>query len=115
MKSKYKIPLFCPKCKSIMNKRLDKKAWTINKSCFDCMIHDDTQAIIKGTFKEKERKITKGNKELFLNDIKEFAIEYIERLDDKTYVTQDGIIEKWENNISKEKLKEYFEEKLKHA
>jgi len=79
------------------------------------MIKEDTQRIISGTFKEYQKKIIKGNRELFLNDIKEFAIEYLERMDDKTYVTQDGIVEKWENNISKEKLKEYFEEKLKHA
>ena len=33
-----RIPLFCPKCKKAMKKKLDDKFWRTKRHCFDCQI-----------------------------------------------------------------------------
>ena len=33
-----RVPWFCPKCKSVMKKRLDERMWYLHGHCFNCQI-----------------------------------------------------------------------------
>ena len=47
-----RMPLFCPKCKKAMKKKLDDKFWRTKGHCFDCQIELENKMRINGEFKE---------------------------------------------------------------
>ena len=49
MMASIRMPMFCPKCQSVMTKRLDKKFWMKGfKSCFNCVIEEEHKIRAKG-------------------------------------------------------------------
>ena len=47
-----RVPLFCPKCKKTMKKRLDDKFWYLYKHCFDCQIDFEHKLRLEGKYNE---------------------------------------------------------------
>ena len=41
-----RMPWFCPKCKSVMKKRLDERMWYLHGHCFNCQITMENRMII---------------------------------------------------------------------
>ena len=99
------MPLLCPECKKVMNKRNDKTFYNIHKMCFKCVSLKETELKNKGEYSEYETKIK--NDEID-NKIKLFK-EYIqEKLQEKSsYVTEAGDIEKWRGELNKDEVEEY--------
>ena len=60
--------MFCPKCKQIMNKRLDKKMWPIHNMCFDCVIKMESELRREGKYKVYEQKKIEENMKAYLKD-----------------------------------------------
>ena len=104
-KKSHKMPLLCPECKKVMNKRNDKTFYNIHKMCFKCVSLKETELKNKGEYSEYETKIK--NDEID-NKIKLFK-EYIqEKLQEKSsYVTEAGDIEKWRGELNKDEVEEY--------
>ena len=64
-----RMPLFCPKCQSVMTKRLDKKFWMKGfKSCFNCVIEEEHKIRSKGPddWKKYENRFLLYSKKPFL-------------------------------------------------
>ena len=59
-----RMPLFCPKCKKAMKKKLDDKFWRTKGHCFDCQIDFENKLRLKGNgaFEEYARTIELENK-----------------------------------------------------
>ena len=53
-----RVPWFCPKCKSVMKKRLDERMWYLHGHCFNCQITIENKMIIDGTFDDWEKALT---------------------------------------------------------
>ncbi len=78
-----RMPMFCPSCGFIMNKRLDTKFWNRRKKCFNCTIEDENEMRKNGTFEAYEKKIVLENKRDWLKD----QIEQISEWKKKTSVS----------------------------
>lgn len=81
-----RMPLWCPKCKRIMNKKLDNKMYWIHNMCFDCVIEFETQLRIEGKWEEYERNKIKENVRSFIKDTEQQIKEEKERLDSGTTI-----------------------------
>jgi len=101
-------PLCCPECGHLMKGTHDKKFYAIKKKCFNCVIIEDTNKKIAGTFEQEEKEFTTKNAIGWLGDVETQIDEYIESQANATIVTENGQIEDWSKGTSKEKLKEIF-------
>lgn len=58
-----RVPMFCPKCESIMSKPLDAKMYRIYDHCFDCQITLENKMRIDGTYEDfATNKVLKNRK-----------------------------------------------------
>ena len=64
-----RVPLFCPKCKKTMKKKLDNKFWYLYKHCFDCQIDFENKLRLEGKYKEWETKKVKKNQRAWVDDM----------------------------------------------
>lgn len=110
----YRMPWFCPECKSVMNGSKDRKVFYIHGTCLNCLVD----------YHEKLRKAGKLDQFAFrkrlLSSIswfeereKEFD-EFIEKAgENPEFVYSDGRTEKWDNQIDMEPIIEEYKEFLK--
>ena len=64
-----RVPLFCPKCKKTMKKKLDNKFWYLYKHCFDCQIDFENKLRLEGKYEEWELSKTKNNQRAWVDDM----------------------------------------------
>lgn len=107
-----RMPLTCPNCNNIMRSKQDKKSWHIKGICFNCLIQEDTNKIIKGTFKEYEKETIIKNMKSYISHVGDYFDDYIDNLDEQHFITEQGDVEKWTKGITKEKLKELFSKQI---
>ena len=97
-----RMPLFCPKCKKTMKKKLDDKFWRTKGHCFDCQIEFENKLKVKGEFDDYAKNIINGNKKAYLKDLKQSLVEFeetggkVEWLNDVGALTPELEREKWE-------------------
>ena len=97
-----RMPLFCPKCKKAMKKKLDDEFWRTKGHCFDCQIEFENKLKVKGEFDDYAKKIINGNKNAYLKDLKQSLVEFeetggkVEWLNDVGALTPELEREKWE-------------------
>jgi len=108
----YRKPLFCPNCKKIMNKHLDDKYYNKRGKCMNCVVADETQMRIDGTYEAYENNIIKQNAISFLKESKTGILEYLETLKTNKmgFIAEDGVTEKWEGNPIE--LREFLQKEL---
>ena len=99
----YKMPLTCPKCGGSMKHHLHKKMYRIHKFCFDCTIDYEANLRKLGKYKEYEKAMITGNILSFTSDLESFILDSLEQ--STTFVTEQGDVEDWKNNSSKNKEK----------
>ena len=106
-----RVPWFCPKCKSVMKKRLDERMWYLHGHCFNCQITMENRMIIDGTFDDWEREKVKQNKLAWIHDKKQELIEFKNQKPMEAYnqISPDG------HSVEKEKWTQNFEELKKQA
>ena len=64
-----RVPLFCPKCKTTMKKKLDDKFWYLYKHCFDCQIDFENKLRLEGKYNEWALQKTKNNQKAWVDDM----------------------------------------------
>lgn len=96
------LPLFCPKCKGVMDKQLDSSYYKSFGECLDCRVKFETKLKISGEWDDYIK--TTYNKEIDLL-IKEYKDYYKEQLSEGTdgYVTESGEIEQWVGSIDEDR------------
>jgi len=109
-----RIPMFCPKCNSIMGKRSkDADVYYKFGFCLDCLINRDSKMMRDGTFGEYEKKYIKSKQIGFYSEAKIELEEYLKTMK-KGYIeypTTDGKLERWEGDDLR-KMKEFWETEL---
>jgi len=108
-----KTPWFCPVCEKAMSHKLDTKFWRLRGKCFDCVIEDETEMVMNGTWNEFQKQTMRKNYIAALRDvIKELEHGY-EHISSPEFVYADDVkilmIEKWHVDIDQVK-KEMLEE-----
>ena len=64
-----RVPLFCPKCKTTMKKKLDDKFWYLYKHCFDCQIDFENKLRIEGKYDDWAINKAKDNQRAWIDDM----------------------------------------------
>jgi hypothetical protein len=107
-KKAVRIPFKCPKCNGSMKHHLAQKMYKIHGFCFDCTIDYEAELRDKGLYDDYEKAMMHGNMESFITHLESYVAD--ELLSEKTFVTEDGVVEDW--NYNKEKFKEQMQEGL---
>lgn len=105
----------CPKetCTCTMPKRLDEKMKIVHGMCFDCVVQMEHKLRIEGKFEEYEKEKIKNNMLSWIEQAekdKDYVIEELSKT--LEFVNSNGIVEKWENNVDKDELKNKIEEEF---
>jgi hypothetical protein len=92
----------CTKCgKEIRwGSKQDRKMFHKTTKCLDCLVEEETQMRIDGTFKLYETKKLLENELSYLNDIKQKlreSKEYLKTEQKLTFVNSNGMVEEWDN------------------
>ena len=99
-KKAYRVPLSCPKCKGSMNYHLHQKMYKIHKMCFDCVTEYETQLMANGLYEKYEKAMIMGSMRAFAIEARHWITDTLTTSDN--FVTEDGTIEDWKHDRSKE-------------
>jgi len=109
-----RVPLFCPKCKTVMGKRSkDVEVYYKFGFCLNCLIERDAQMMLDGTMDKYAKKYVRSKKRGYYEEMKTAITEYLKALEGKNhleFVNEDGKIEKWEGDL--DKLRDFWEKEL---
>ena len=64
-----RMPLFCPKCKKTMKKKLDDKFWRLFEHCWDCQIDFEHKLRLEGKYDEWATERAKKNQRGWIEDM----------------------------------------------
>ena len=106
------MPLSCPCCGKIMKKRLDKPNYKIHKKCFDCVIEFEGKLRYTGKYEDYRKKLIAKNSIDIVNEMESYLLDAI-NTSNSTYVSEDGIVEKWVGGINKKEFKKQIKEATK--
>ena len=111
------MPLCCPKCNKVMKKSLDKPNYRVHKKCHDCVIEFEHKLRIKGTHSTYMKELEKKNSINIVKETEAFLLDAVNNIN-SSFVSEDGVIEKWKGGINKkeykEKIKEVSKARIKH-
>ena len=67
--SEVRMPLFCPKCKKTMKKKLDDKFWRLFEHCWDCQLDFEHKLRLEGKYDEWATNRAKNNQQEWVDDM----------------------------------------------
>lgn len=82
--SEVRMPLFCPKCKKTMKKKLDDKFWRLFEHCWDCQLDFEHKLRLEGKYDEWATNRAKNNQKAWVDDM----IQGVEQWRDERPVDQ---------------------------
>jgi len=104
------MPLSCPCCNKIMKKRLDKPNYKVHKKCFDCVIEFEHKLKIKGEYKNYIKQLEVKNSLDIVDEMESYLLDAI-NTSNSSFVSEDGVIEKWNGGVNKKE----WNQKVKEA
>ena len=105
------IPLFCPKCNTLMKKHLDKKVFPAYQKCYDCIIDHEVQLHKEGKLEEYTNNLRNSHIQSAIDGYSEFMKDKIKESND-SFVTEAGDVENWRGGQSQEELTQELQEGL---
>ncbi len=107
------IPLFCPKCKGIMDKQLDPHYYKSYGECVNCRAEFETKLKLEGKWEDYLKDTYNKEIDLLIEEYKNF---YHTNLNESTqgYVTEAGEVEKWVGGVNKQRAEESLEDVIKY-
>ena len=106
------MPLSCPCCGKIMKKRLDKPNYKIHKKCHDCVVEFEHKLKIKGEYNKYKKNLIAKNSLDRVNEIESYLLDAI-NTSNSSFVSEDGVIEKWDGGINKKEWNQKIKEAAK--
>ena len=86
-----RMPMFCPKCKKAMKKKLDDKFWRMMNHCFDCQIDYENKLKIQGKFDNYAENKMLENQKAYLKDLEQSIDDFEKTGGKKEWYNQVGI------------------------
>tara|TARA_R110000796_G_scaffold84972_8_gene184796 strand:+ start:3829 stop:4404 length:576 start_codon:yes stop_codon:yes gene_type:complete len=105
VKKAHLVPLFCPKCKKVMNKGMDPSYYMATDQCFKCFKKFETQLKVTGLWDEWNNKTINGNIDSFIVWYKDWVMDAIDT-SNTSFVSEQGDVEKWDGGVNKAKALE---------
>ena len=103
------MPLCCPECNKIMKHRFDKDNHRIHKKCFDCVIKFEHKLRNEKKYDRYIKNLKTNNNITALDEVESYLLEAINR-SNNSYVSEDGVIERWVGGVDKAKLSKEVKE-----
>ena len=89
IKSLVLMPLSCPSCGGLLKvTEIEKKMWSIHKTCFDCVLKKEDEIKRQGKWEEYESSMVNANKDASLDDLEKALDEWL--IQEDTFVTEQG-------------------------
>ena len=111
------MPLCCPNCGNVMKKQLDKPNYNIHKKCFDCVVEFEHKLRIRGEYDDYKKKLVTKNSLDIVNEMESYLLDAI-NTSNSSFVSEDGVIEKWAGGVNKkewtQKIKEASKTRREH-
>jgi hypothetical protein len=107
------IPLFCPKCKQVMDKQLDPFYFKSYGECLDCRTVTETQMKIAGTWEDYVKETHNKEIDQSIEAYKNFIHDKLSE-SNNSYVTEAGDIQKWVGGLDKERALESLNEVIEY-
>ena len=104
-KKSHVVPLFCPKCKKVMNKGMDPSYYQAVSQCFSCFKKFETNLKATGLWDEWNKKTINGDIDAFITWYKDWIIDSL-NTSTNSYITEQGDVERWRGGINKAKALE---------
>jgi hypothetical protein len=112
LKKLHLTPLFCPNCSKQMKHHFDNDFYKIHRKCYDCVIQFETELKRLGLWKEYEKNIHNSEIDNFIREFKTWVEEQTSTKD--SYITEQGIEQKWTGGYDTKKILESLDETIKH-
>ena len=106
------MPLSCPCCGKIMKKRLDKPNYKIHKKCHDCVVEFEHKLRIKNKYNNYIKKLEVKNSLDIVDEMESYLLDAINS-SNSSFVSEDGVIEKWAGGINKKEWTQNIKEATK--
>ena len=106
------MPLCCPECNKIMKHRFDKDNHRIHKKCFDCVIKFEHKLRNEKKYDRYIKNLKTNNNITALDEVESYLLEAINR-SNNSYVSEDGVIERWVGGVDKAKMTKEVKEAAK--
>ena len=110
LKKEVFMPLSCPCCGKIIKKRLDKPNYKIHKKCHDCVVEFEHKLRIKNKYNNYIKKLEVKNSLDIVDEMESYLLDAINS-SNSSFVSEDGIIEKWVGGVDKKE----FTKEIKQA
>ena len=107
------IPLFCPKCKQVMDKQLDSHYFKAYGECLDCRATTETQLKISGKWENYVNQTFNKEIDLHVEDYKSFIDNKLSE-SNNSFVTEAGDVQKWVGGIDKDRALKAMEESINY-
>lgn len=108
-----RVPMFCPRCESIMKGKASTKAFYINGTCLDCMIDDHDKLRREGKLEQFAWKKRLRSSKSWLKEQYQQLDEFkMKKEKNPEFVLSDGTIEKWDVNMDVDKIIEEYQDYL---
>jgi len=107
------FPLFCPKCKNIMDKQLDSNYYKSYGTCLNCRTKFETKLKIEGKWEDYVKDTHNLEIDLLIKDYKNFFQEKLTE-SNKGYITESGEIEQWLGSIDKNRAQESLDSVIEY-
>tara|TARA_R110001606_G_scaffold34268_9_gene101300 strand:+ start:447 stop:1019 length:573 start_codon:yes stop_codon:yes gene_type:complete len=104
-KKSHLVPLFCPKCKKVMNKGMDSSYYMAVDQCFKCFKLFETHLKVTGLWEEWNNKTINGNIDSFISWYKDWVLDAIDTTSN-SFISEKGDVEKWDGGVNKKKALE---------
>ena len=113
LKKEIFIPLCCPKCNKVMKHHLDKSNYKIHKTCHSCVVKFEHKLRINEKYEDYIKELKIKNSLTNLNEIESYLLDVI-NTSNSSFVSEDGVIERWKGGIDKNLLKKEITQAAKN-
>ena len=106
------VPLFCPKCKKVMNKGMDPSYYKAVNQCFSCFKKFETNLRQLELWDDWTEKTLNGNIDSFIIWYKDWVMDSLET-SNNSFVSEKGDVETWRGGVDKQKALKALNETIK--
>ena len=92
-----------------MKKQLDKPNYKIHKKCFDCVVEFEHKLKIRGEYDDYIKKLKAKNSLDIVDEMESYLLDAI-NTSNSSFVSEDGVIEKWVGGVDKVELTKQVKE-----
>ena len=106
------IPLCCPKCSKVMKHHLDKSNYKVHKKCHDCVVEFEHKLKINKKYNNYIKNLEAKNSLDIIKETESYLLDAINS-SNSSFVSEDGVIERWVGGIDKKDLTKKIKEAVK--